>query len=96
MKWLGLAVLAAVLGVMTYGFLGMHVTSCGHSGRREDTNNLKNIAGLLLHGHSDRNLPLRDGALDVYLLVRNGWERKPDAEGRVLVGLSDGTVTTRR
>ncbi len=23
------------------------------------------------------------------------WERKPDAEGRVLVGLSDGTVTTR-
>lgn len=145
MRWHVLLVAALVLlALLALVIFTFHGQTEAEVSLRDDRNDLRNLAGLLLLRSPGGTLPMKDGALDVYALVRNGdlkgenlkvlrsrrsgtgptdeeiergdyanfpweryrgdgklegppfpllWERKPDDKGKVLVALSDGTVT---
>ena len=131
-----------ILGLLALLLLSfpMHGVTEADAARREDTNNLRNIVGLVV---LTKKVPLRDGAFDPYAFFLSGeirrenlrvfesvrskagptdkeikrgdytnfpweryrgdgklvgapfpllWEKKPDKNGMLLVGLSDGTA----
>ena len=72
MRWTGWALLAALLGWISYALLGMHGHTREDAARREDANSLRQIAAVLLARSREGRLPMKDGALDVLLLVKRG------------------------
>lgn len=72
----GVGIVALIVGVPVLAFvllvLVLNEGGCPMSGRSDDMNSLRQLAALLLERLQDGKLPMMDGALDVYVLVRNG------------------------
>jgi len=83
---------AAMVVVFAFLLFPAHVTTTESAQRREDTNNLRMLAGLLVARSADGRLQMDRGALDVYALVRSG-----DLKGeglKILRSARSGVVPT--